>query len=129
MGRKVVALLDTSTLLWTVGEPERLSDTARESIAAATVCLSVASFWEIVIKTRKGFLEIPDPVSWWNRACRLLGAEILPIRESHVGAVSRLPDIHRDPFDRILIAQATVEALPLVTNDQKIAAYSVRVIW
>ena len=125
----MVALLDTSTLLWTVGEPERLSDTARESIAAGTISLSVASFWEIVIKTRKGFLDIPDPVSWWSRASRLLGAETLPIRESHVGALSRLPDIHRDPFDRILIAQATVEALPLITNDEKIAAYPVRVIW
>jgi PIN domain nuclease of toxin-antitoxin system len=122
-------LLDTSTLLWTLGAPERLSPTARDAVAAGELWLSVASFWEIVIKAKKGLLEIADPVSWWNRAVQIIGADVLPIRASHVGAVARLPDIHRDPFDRILIAQALVEGLPLVTNDQQIAAYAVRIVW
>jgi PIN domain nuclease of toxin-antitoxin system len=125
----VVTLLDTSTLLWTVGAPERLSLVARDSVAAGELWLSVASYWEIVIKARKGLLEIPDPVSWWNRAAQVLGAEILPIRASHVGAVARLPEIHRDPFDRVLIAQALAEGMALVTNDRQIGAYPVRVIW
>jgi PIN domain nuclease of toxin-antitoxin system len=125
----VVTLLDTSTLLWTLGAPERLSTEARNSIAAGGVWLSVASYWEIVIKARKGLLEIHDPVSWWNRAEQLLAADVLPIRTSHVGAVARLPEIHRDPFDRILVAQAMTEGLALVTSDGQIAAYPVRVIW
>ena len=124
-----MTLLDTSTLLWIVGAPERLSAAARDSVSAGEICLSVASYWEIVIKAKKDLLEIPDPVSWWNRATQLLGADILPIRVSHVGAVASLPDIHRDPFDRILVAQAIVEGLPLVTSDRQIAAYPVRVIW
>lgn len=130
MGREVVKqLLDTSTLLWTVGAPERLSAAARESIAHGELWVSVASYWEIVIKTRKGLLEIADPVSWWGRSSEQLGAETLPIRASHIGALCTLPDLHRDPFDRVLIAQAVVEGLPLVTNDRKIEAYPVRVIW
>jgi PIN domain nuclease of toxin-antitoxin system len=125
----VVTLLDTSTLLWTVGAPEKLSFSAHAAISTGGLWLSVASYWEIVIKARKGLLEIPDPVSWWNRAAQLLGADVLPIRASHVGAVARLPEIHRDPFDRILVAQAIAEGAPLVTNDDRIAAYPVRVIW
>ena len=91
--------------------------------------LSVGSYWEIVIKVRKGLLEIADPVSWWNRASQLLGAEVLPIRASHVGAIAGLPGIHRDPFDRILVAQAIVEGLSLITSDQQIGAYPVRIVW
>lgn len=125
----MVALLDTSTLLWTLGEPERLSSTAKDAISNGPVWLSVASFWEVVIKTRKGALEIADPVSWWTRAEQILGADVLPIRASHVGALSRLPDFHRDPFDRILVAQSIVEGFTLITSDRNIAAYPVRVLW
>jgi PIN domain nuclease of toxin-antitoxin system len=122
-------LLDTSTLLWTLGMPERLSGAARDAISGSGLHLSVGSYWEIVIKARKGLLEIADPVSWWNRAAQLLGAEVLPIRASHVGAIAGLPGIHRDPFDRILVAQAIVEGLSLITSDQQIGAYPVRIVW
>lgn len=90
-------LLDTSTLLWTLAAPDRLSQTAREAIAAGDPVLSVASYWEVVIKTRKGLLPIPDPVSWWTRAAGLLGGRVLPIRASHITALAALPDLHRDP--------------------------------
>lgn len=125
----VKQLLDTSALLWTIGAPERLSAPAQASISAGSLWLSVASYWEIVIKTRKGLLEIPDPVSWWRRAAELLGATVLPIRASHIGTLATLPELHRDPFDRVLVAQAMAEGLPLVTSDRQIAAYPVRVIW
>jgi PIN domain nuclease of toxin-antitoxin system len=125
----MVTLLDTSTLLWTLGAPERLSSAARDCISAGGFLLSVASYWEIIIKSQKGMLEIADPVSWWNRAVQILGADVLPIRATHVGSVARLPDLHRDPFDRILIAQAVVEGWPLVTGDRQIGEYPVRVIW
>ncbi len=129
MGREVVNLLDTSTLLWILTAPDRLSQPARDVVAAGSSILSVASYWEVVIKTRKGLLPIPDPVSWWTRTTELFGRRILPIRASHVTALAALPDLHRDPFDRILIAQAVAEGLPLVSSDGQIAAYPVRVIW
>jgi PIN domain nuclease of toxin-antitoxin system len=125
----VKKLLDTGPLLWTVGWPERLSTPARECISEGGLWLSVASYWEIVIKARKGLLKVPDPVSWWGRATELLQAEVLPIRASHVGTLATLPELHRDPFDRILIAQAIVEGLPLVTHDSQMGAYPVRVVW
>lgn len=122
-------LLDTSTLLWTLVTPERLSEPARQAVAEGGAVLSVASYWEVVIKTRKGLLPIPDPVSWWTRAAELLGGRVLPVRASHISALSALPDLHRDPFDRILIAQAVAEGWPLITSDRQIAAYPVRVVW
>jgi len=124
----VVSLLDTSTLLWTLAMPERLSKRAAEAIAGGAL-LSVASYWEVVIKTRKGLLRIGDPVSWWSRAVVAMGGGVLPVRANHVSALAHLPDLHRDPFDRILIAQAIAEGLPFVTSDQQISAYPVRVIW
>ena len=125
----MVSLLDTSILLWTLAAPDRLSQAAKDAVAAGNPALSVASYWEVVIKTRKGLLPIPDPVSWWTRATQLLGGRVLPIRASHITALAALPDLHRDPFDRILVAQAVAEGLPLVTSDRQIGAYSVRVIW
>ena len=98
-------------------------------MAAGNPVLSVASYWEVVIKTRKGLLPIADPVSWWARATQLLGERVLPIRASHITALAALPDLHRDPFDRILIAQAVAEGVPLVTSDRQISAYPIRVIW
>ena len=125
----MVNLLDTSTLLWILTAPARLSQPARAVVAAGGSILSVASYWEVVIKTRKGLLPIPDPVSWWTRTTELFGRRILPIRASHVTALAALPDLHSDPFDRILIAQAVAEGLPLVSSDGQIAAYPVRVSW
>ena len=122
-------LLDTSTLLWTLAAPDRLSPAAHDAIATGEPVLSVASYWEVVIKVRKGLLAIADPVSWWTRASRLLGGRVLPIRASHVTALAALPELHRDPFDRILIAQAVAEGWPLVTCDRQIATYPVRVLW
>src|SRR5262249_21067149 len=87
------------------------------------------SYWEIVIKTQKGLLSIDDLPTWWRRATDLTAARILPIRASHVTALAALPLLHKDPFDRILVAQAIAEGLPLVTNDGPIRAFSVRAIW
>ncbi|MGO9262541.1 MAG: hypothetical protein ACLQU1_40605 [Bryobacteraceae bacterium] len=73
-------LLDTSTLLWTLSAPERFSQAARDVIAAGVPVLSVVSYWKVFIKTTKGLLPIPDPVSWWTWAAGLLGGRVLPIR-------------------------------------------------
>jgi PIN domain nuclease of toxin-antitoxin system len=125
----VVNLLDTSTLLWALTAPDRLSETARNAIAAGGSVLSVASYWEVVIKTRKGLLPLADPVSWWTRAAALFPGGVLPVRASHITALAALPDLHRDPFDRVLIAQAVAEGLLLITNDRQIARYPVGIVW
>jgi PIN domain nuclease of toxin-antitoxin system len=91
--------------------------------------LSVVSFWEIVIKARKGTLDVADPVSWWSRAAAALGGEILSIRAAHVSALAALPAIHKDPFDRMLIAQAAAEGLALVSSDELIGKYAAKVVW
>jgi PIN domain nuclease of toxin-antitoxin system len=122
-------LLDTVTLVWALGSPERLSPHARRLVEGGENVVSVGSYWEIVIKTRKGLLSIADLSSWWRRATELTAARVLPIRASHVTALAALPMLHKDPFDRILIAQAIAEGLALVTNDEPIRAYAVQTIW
>lgn len=132
MERQVVSgpyLLDTSTLIWAVGRPERLSTAARKALNHGPLILSVVSYWEVVIKARKGLLKIADPVNWWSRATALLGGEILSIRAKHISALAALPDIHKDPFDRMLIAQAVVEGLAIVSSDEQIASYAVKIAW
>lgn len=80
-------------------------------------------YWEVVIKTQKGLLTIADLPTWWRRATDLTAARVLPIRASHVTALAALPILHKDPFDRILLAQVVAEGLDFVTNDEAIAAY------
>lgn len=128
-GAKSPHLLDTGTLLWALGSPERLSRTARQRVEQGENIISVGSYWEVVIKSQKGLLSIVDLPSWWQRAAELTSAQVLPIRTSHVSALAALPMLHRDPFDRILIAQAIAEGLELITNDKPIRAYPVRTIW
>lgn len=128
-GARTAHLLDTSTLLWALGSPERLSRRARRLVDAGENVVSVASYWEVIIKTQKGLLTIADLPTWWRRATDLTAARVLPIRASHVTALAALPILHKDPFDRILIAQAVAEGLDFVTNDESIAGYSVRTIW
>jgi PIN domain nuclease of toxin-antitoxin system len=122
-------LLDTSTALWALADPGRLSRPARTALKAGPTVMSVVSYWEVVIKTRKGLLEISDPVSWWERATSLLGSHVLSIRASHISALAGLPDHHKDPFDRVLVAQATAEGFPLITSDARIRSYPIRTVW
>jgi PIN domain nuclease of toxin-antitoxin system len=128
-GAKSVHLLDTSTLLWALGEPERLSARAGRLVRAGENVVSVASYWEVVIKTQKGLLSISDLATWWRRATELTAARVLNIRASHITALAALPMLHKDPFDRILVAQAKAEGLALVTNDASIGAYPIRTVW
>ena len=122
-------LLDTSALVWALGSPERLSARVRRLVDAGENVVSVASYWEGVIKTQKGLLSIADPATWWRRATELMALRTLPIRASHVTALAALPLVHKDPFDRILIAQAIAEGLVFVTNDEQIGSYPVRTVW
>ncbi len=121
-------LLDTSTVLWALAGPERLSTAARAALKKPIV-LSVVSYWEVVIKARKGLLTVGNPVQWWSRAAELLGGTILSVRAAHISALSGLPDIHKDPFDRLLIAQASEEGLILLTSDDIVGRYPIRTLW
>ena len=122
-------LLDTNAVIWGASAPERLSALARKAVNTGPLVLSVVCFWEIVIKARKGSLEVADPVTWWARAVELLGGEILSVRATHVSALAGLPDFHRDPFDRMLIAQAAVEGLAVVSINEMLGRYTKKVVW
>jgi PIN domain nuclease of toxin-antitoxin system len=122
-------LLDTSAILWAVTSPAYLSQSAKRAINSRAIVMSVASYWEVIVKSKKGQLSIGDPISWWGRAAKDLLAEVLSIRTNHVAALYALPEHHKDPFDRMLIAQAIADGLTLVTSDELIHRYPVRVLW
>jgi PIN domain nuclease of toxin-antitoxin system len=117
-------LLDTSTALFALAEPDKLTAAARRAVLAGPNLLSVVSYWEVMLKSMKGTLEVGDPRAWWFDALEQLAATPLILRPQHIAAVYGLPPIHKDPFDRVLIAQAAVEGLALVTVDEKIAQYA-----
>jgi PIN domain nuclease of toxin-antitoxin system len=125
-------LIDTHCWLWWFGDPDRLNDDAKRLIAnkANTVYLSSASSWEIAIKAALGKLQIPEPPGKYVPS-RLSsqGMSSLPIEHRHALHVFSLPHHHRDPFDRMLVAQAQVESLPILTADQLLSAYDVKLIW
>lgn len=126
------ALLDTHTFLWWNTDDPRLSGAAREAIADGgnEIFLSAASAWEIAIKTARGRLSLPDPPEVYV-ADRLTRHrfQALPIQLSHALRVFSLPDLHRDPFDRLLIVQSQMEDMPLLTADADLSKYEVDVIW
>ena len=125
-------LLDTSTLIWAVSAPEKLSRKARKICASHETrpAVSVVSLMELIVKAGKGHLKLtPDPVQWWNNHIRTLGFIVLPLRQAHVEHLWSLPPFHRDPADRLLIAQAVVEGVPLVTCDETVQQYLVNVVW
>jgi PIN domain nuclease of toxin-antitoxin system len=128
-----VYLLDTSTLLWSIMDPGRLSETARAiwQDPNKLIAVSVVSYWEIAIKANKKVFQIDDVGKWWvRRVLPFSDLETVPIREEHVSELIRLPGIHKDPFDRMLIAQARAEDMSLVTSDAYIRSYpAVRVVW
>lgn len=125
-------LLDTCAFLWVLGGARELSPRAREAFAdpANDVFLSAASAWEIAVKHRLGKLPLPAPPEEFVPAQRIAhGIEALPLDEEAALHVAKLPDLHRDPFDRMLIAQALVGGLVLVTPDDPIRQYPVRTLW
>jgi PIN domain nuclease of toxin-antitoxin system len=117
-------LLDTNAALIALTEPDALSPAVRDALLGGPNVLSVVSFWEVTLKSMKGNLNVGDPRIWWLDALEQLAATPLALRPEHVAGVYGLPAIHQDPFDRALIAQATVEDLELVTTDREIPRYA-----
>jgi PIN domain nuclease of toxin-antitoxin system len=125
------AILDTHAFLWALAGDSRMSRHARDIFTGSTdLVLSIASVWEILIKAQSGKLNFPQPAGPYVLS-RLAENRIktLSISIDHLLALDRLPAHHRDPFDRILIAQSLEEKLPIVTFDPLFARYPVEVIW
>lgn len=126
------ALVDTHVLLWWLKDDERLSAMARDVLADGDSHLlwSMASSWEIAVKARTGKLRLGRPIErLFGEIVGRQGLEILPITHEHCGRVARLPLHHRDPFDRMLVAQANQEKVPIVSADRKLDQYRVETIW
>ncbi len=125
-------LLDTHTFLWWISDVPQLSLKAREIISNVEneLFLSAASGWEIAIKTGLGKLKLPaDITPFILDQMNINAISPLPVHLNHALHVYTLPDLHRDPFDRLLIAQAQVESLPIITIDPQFTGYQVEVIW
>lgn len=118
-------LLDTHVLLWAAGEPDKLSDRARSLLEdpANQLYFSPLSLWEVAIKSGRGRADFQVDPGLMRRGLIDNGYEELPIRGEHAVQIATLPPIHRDPFDRMLIAQAQVEGITLLTVDADIARY------
>jgi len=117
-------LLDTNSALLALTNPAKLSRRVRKAALSGPNHLSVVVYWEVLLKTMKGALDVGEPRTWWLDALEQLAATPLVLRPEHVSEVSALPPIHKDPFDRILIAQAIVEDLTLLTKDEEISRYA-----
>lgn len=125
-------LLDTCAFLWIIGDAQELSAAARQAFAdpGNEVFLSAASAWEIAVKNRLGRLPLPEPPDRFvPRSREAHGIASLDIAEEAALHVARLPDLHRDPFDRILVAQALLGGLVLVTPDEALRQYAVPALW
>ncbi len=125
-------LLDTHTFIWLDNAPTRLSQQVRNAIEEFDniLLLSMVSVWEIQIKVQLGRLDIPNGVAnLIQRQRESNGIELLPITISHILALNELPFHHGDPFDRLLISQARVEDLIMVTKDDNISKYPVDLLW
>ncbi len=127
-------LLDTHTFLWWIEDDPRLSPRAREVIAKGenAVFLSAASGWEIAIKARLGKLRLintEDLGRFVADQMAMNAFSALPVYLSHALHVYTLSPLHRDPFDRLLVAQSQLERMPIITNDRRIQRYPVETIW
>lgn len=125
-------LLDTHAFLWWIGDDDRLSRRAAALIADGTnqVFVSAASAWEVVLKSALGRIEVPTPIDRFFMAQLEANAFVpLPIQVRHTLGLASLPGVHRDPFDRILVAQAVAEELAIVSGDELVRRYPVAVEW
>jgi len=128
----VKLLLDTHTLLWAVDDPGHLGSRAVVELQAPTneLVLSAGSIWELAIKVGAKKLALSLPYRQWvSQAIADLGLTILPISVEHADVQSELPFHHRDPFDRMLVAQSLYEQMPLVSVDPQLDAYGIIRIW
>jgi PIN domain nuclease of toxin-antitoxin system len=124
-------LIDTHVWLWMQSDPDRLCDETRAIVQDArnSLLFSAASAWEIAIKYRLGKLQLPEPpASYVPDRMRRSGTSPLSVDHAHTLKTADLPDHHRDPFDRVLVAQAQLLDLTIITADDQLCAYEVAVV-
>jgi PIN domain nuclease of toxin-antitoxin system len=119
-------LLDTHVLLWAAGEPHKLGERATTILADVSheILFSAASIWEVAIKSASNRADFVADADVLTRELRNHGYVELPVSAAHAARVAGLPAVHADPFDRILVAQAQLERLTLLTRDRRVAAYA-----
>ena len=124
-------LLDTHAFLWCCEGSDKLSKTAKRIIddAGASKYISIASFWEFSIKYSMGKLQFEGGLSHLGEIVDRHGITVLPIAQSYLACVIDLPFIHRDPFDRLLIATAQADNMTILTSDENIQKYDVPSVW
>lgn len=128
----MIALLDTHVFLWWITDDQRLSEKARSMIGNSEnrLFFSAASGWEIAIKAGLGKINLEADLDvFLGKQLEINDITPLPVQMNHALYVHRLPLLHRDPFDRMIIAQAQVENMPIVTQDRQIAKYYVETVW
>lgn len=123
-------LLDTHTLLWYFeGDPSLSANAKRAIVSSQHVSISIVSLWEITIKKSLGKLSCKYQLAELSQLCITAQISVLPVTIDHLENLSSLPFINRDPFDRLLVAQAITEGLTLITKDEFIPSYSVSTLW
>ncbi len=124
-------LLDTHTFLFAIGDVQKLSPKAKRLLQDPQIprALSVVSLWEIAVKVQIGKLQLPADPGFYQKQIGLLHASLISVEPRHVFELMKLPLLHRDPFDRLLVAQAKSDALTLLTRDDAIGQYDVAQLW
>src|SRR3954451_1974554 len=122
-------LLDTHALVWAVAAPEELPAKVRKILATEQITASVVSYWELILKKGRANSPVLDPAAWWHRYITKAAVEVLPVRVAHADRLDTLTELHRDPFDRMLVAQALAEECSLISMDSILAGYGVPVVW
>jgi PIN domain nuclease of toxin-antitoxin system len=124
-------LLDTATMLWIAEGDQRLSSAAQNAYESFShsAFVSVVSIWEVLVKNRLGKLPLVVPLRKMISTMREDGVSVLELNESAAFQLDKLPDLHRDPFDRMLICQAIDEDLTIITPDKMIRGYPVKSLW
>lgn len=125
-------LLDTHTFIWALLQDHRLSPKSKQVLSSddSELYFSLASLWEIAIKIKLGKLNaVGSSVAYIRDEMEAYGIQLLPIRYEDILQLEALPVHHSDPFDRLLIAQAITESLPILTADEKFGIYQIRTIW
>jgi PIN domain nuclease of toxin-antitoxin system len=128
----VKLLVDTHTFLWALMHDRRLSARSKQILTSDEheLYFSLVSLWEVAIKMKTGKLNaLGSPVAYLRAEMENYSMQLLPIRYEHILVLETLPAHHSDPFDRLLIAQAITESLPILTNDEKFRLYPVKILW